>query len=191
MCYYWIIYVSWSLIIVAVFALLQTNSRPDWHNMMTSSNRMIIRVTGPLCGEFTGHPHKGQWRGFFMFSLSCVWINGWVNNRVAGDLRRHRAHCDVIMMKRDNHTQWRTPQAWLSFSAFSPELLPYGWPNCFYTHFDIDVFRFPLNLLDVLILGLCGTSVYMRLFYYDCIALISLQGVKHCCYTCRQLRAIE
>ena len=35
-------------------------------------------------------PHKGQWRGALMFSLIWVWINGWVNNRVAGDLRRHR-----------------------------------------------------------------------------------------------------
>ena len=43
-------------------------------------------------------PHKGQWRGAVMFSLICVWINGWVNNREAGDLRRHRTHCDVIVM---------------------------------------------------------------------------------------------
>ena len=33
-----------------------------------------------------------------MFSLICVWINGWVNNREAGDLRRHRGHYDVIVM---------------------------------------------------------------------------------------------
>ena len=43
-------------------------------------------------------PHKGQWRGALMFSLICVWINGWVNNREAGDLRRYRTHYDVIMM---------------------------------------------------------------------------------------------
>ena len=30
-------------------------------------------------------PHKGQWRGALMFSLICVWINGWVNNRETGD----------------------------------------------------------------------------------------------------------
>ena len=40
-------------------------------------------------------PHNGQWRGTFMFSLIGAWINGWVNNREAGDLRRHRAHYDV------------------------------------------------------------------------------------------------
>ena len=43
-------------------------------------------------------PHKGQWRGVLMFSLICAWINGWVNNGEAGDLRRHRAHYDVIVM---------------------------------------------------------------------------------------------
>ena len=43
-------------------------------------------------------PHKGQWRGALMFSLICVWINGWVNNREAGDLRRYRAHYDVTVM---------------------------------------------------------------------------------------------
>ena len=43
-------------------------------------------------------PHKGQWRGALMFSLICAWIYGWVNNREAGDLRRHRAHYDVIVL---------------------------------------------------------------------------------------------
>ena len=49
-------------------------------------------------------PHKGQWRGTLMFSLICVWINGWVNNRETGDLRRHRAHYDVIVMEFENCT---------------------------------------------------------------------------------------
>ena len=44
-------------------------------------------------------PHKGQWRGALMFTLICARINGWVNNREAGDLRRHRAYYDVIVMK--------------------------------------------------------------------------------------------
>ena len=43
-------------------------------------------------------PHKGQCRRALMFSLICVWINGWVNNREAGYLRRYRAHYDVIVM---------------------------------------------------------------------------------------------
>ena len=30
--------------------------------------------------------------------LFCAWMNGWVNNREAGDLRHHRAHYDVTTM---------------------------------------------------------------------------------------------
>ena len=43
-------------------------------------------------------PHKGRQRGALMFSLMCARINGWVNNGEAGDLRRHRIHCEVIVM---------------------------------------------------------------------------------------------
>ena len=43
-------------------------------------------------------PHKGQWRGALMFSLICARVHAWVNNREAGDLRRRRAHCDIIVM---------------------------------------------------------------------------------------------
>ena len=45
-------------------------------------------------------PHKGQWRGALMFSLICTRINGWVNNGEAGDLRHHRGHYDVIVMRK-------------------------------------------------------------------------------------------
>ena len=48
-------------------------------------------------------PHKGQWRGALMFSSICAYINDWINNREAGDLRRHSAHCDVIVMR----ASWR------------------------------------------------------------------------------------
>ena len=72
--------------------------------MMTSPNENIFRVTGPLRGEFTGD----QWiplakasdaNRAWMFSDICAWINGWVNNREAGDWSRHRAHYDVTVMR--------------------------------------------------------------------------------------------
>ena len=54
-------------------------------------------------------PDKGQWRGALVFSLICVWINAWVNNRKAGDLRRHRAHNDIIMYRTTTkHNKART-----------------------------------------------------------------------------------
>ena len=61
-------------------------------DMMTSSNGNISR--SPV-----NSPHKGQWRGTWMFSLICARINGWVNNCEAGDLGRHRAHYDVTVME--------------------------------------------------------------------------------------------
>ena len=33
-----------------------------------------------------------------MFPLIYAWINGWRNNREAGDLRRHRGHYALIVM---------------------------------------------------------------------------------------------
>ena len=51
--------------------------------------------------------HKGQWRRALIFSLICAWINDWVNNREAGDLRRHRAHYDFTAM-----TYKRFPYCW-------------------------------------------------------------------------------
>ena len=43
-------------------------------------------------------PHKGQWHGALMFSLICAWINNWVSNREAGDLRCHHTHYDITVM---------------------------------------------------------------------------------------------
>ena len=63
-------------------------------------------------------PHKGQWRGALWFSLICVWIIGWVNNRETGDLRRYRAHYDVTVMLRPNnhnsarYSHWRLIHPW-------------------------------------------------------------------------------
>ena len=64
-------------------------------DMMTSSSGNILCVTDLFAGN---SPHKGQWRGALMFSLICAWINDWVNNREACNLRRHGAHYDVFVM---------------------------------------------------------------------------------------------
>ena len=61
--------------------------------VMKSSSGNIFRVTCPLCVEFAG-----QWSRALIFCLICAWINGWVNNREAGDLRRHRAHFGVTVL---------------------------------------------------------------------------------------------
>ena len=73
-----------------------------YYIMMTSSNGNIFRVTGPLCGDFTGH----RWIPLTKASGAELWCflwfapeqTVWVNIRDAGDLRRHRAHYDVTVM---------------------------------------------------------------------------------------------
>ena len=102
---------------VAIGARPLSATATRWHlnqmvDMMTSSNGNIFRATGHVCRDFTGlrwnSPHKGQWRGALIYSLICVWINGCVNNRGAGDFRRYCAHYDISIMLRINlyHEHW-------------------------------------------------------------------------------------
>ena len=69
---------------------------------MTSWNGNIFRVTGHLCGEFAGTRWipltKASDVELWCFLWSAPWINGWLNNCMAGDLRRHRAHYDVSVI---------------------------------------------------------------------------------------------
>ena len=87
--------IVWGRVVSVMIAYLYRRLNP----MMTSSNGNIVRVTGPLCGEFTCH----RWIPLIKASdaeLWCfLWWNGWVNNRDAGDLSRHRAHYDVTVMR--------------------------------------------------------------------------------------------
>ena len=64
---------------------------------MTSSNGNIFRVTGHLCGIFTGHrwiPQRPVTRSFDVFFD----LRPKKRLSKAGDLRRYRAHYDVIVM---------------------------------------------------------------------------------------------
>ena len=74
------------------------------HFMVTSSNRTIFCVTGPLWGESTGDwwipLRKASDIRSFHVSLICAWTNGWVNNRDAGNLRHHCAHYDGTVILR-------------------------------------------------------------------------------------------
>ena len=80
------------------------NTRIDFHDDVIkwkSSPRYWPFVRG-IHRSPVNSPHKGQWRGALMFSLFHASINGGVNNREAGDLRRHRAHYDVTVMNSRN-----------------------------------------------------------------------------------------
>ena len=69
-------------------------------------------------------PHKSQWHGALMFSFIYTRINDWVNNRGAGDMRRHRAHHDVTVMilpYQSDQVASTTPKIVLSNPASDPE----------------------------------------------------------------------
>ena len=93
----------WSGLIKVGPGVLSLSQVTPFICMMMSSNGNISRVTGPLCAEFTGHrwiaPTKASDAELWCFLWSAPWINGWVNNREAVDLRRHRAHYDIIVME--------------------------------------------------------------------------------------------
>ena len=74
-------------------------------------------------------PHRGQWRRALMFSLICARINGWVNNGEAGDLRRHRAHHDAIVMVLEEK-KWQ-------FAYYSNYSRPGTWFSTARTCFDM------------------------------------------------------
>ena len=70
---------------------------------MTSSNGNIFRVTGPLCGEFTGPgefpAQRPVTRSFDVF-FDLRPNKRLSYNREASDLRRYHGHYDVIVMNR-------------------------------------------------------------------------------------------
>ena len=72
-------------------------NRPWWRHQMETFPLYWPFVRG-IHRSPVNSPHKGQWRGALMSSLIWTWIKGWVNNREAGDLRRHRVHYDVTVM---------------------------------------------------------------------------------------------
>ena len=60
---------------------------------------VLLALCAGILRSPVNSPHKGKWRGALMFSLICTWINGWVNNPEACDLRRSCAHYDVTVMQ--------------------------------------------------------------------------------------------
>ena len=69
-----------------------------WHHQMETFSALLALCAGnsPVTGEFPSQ--RPVTRSFDVSFLIGAWTNGWVNNRDTGDLRRHRAHHDVIVM---------------------------------------------------------------------------------------------
>ena len=105
-------------------SLLDASNCYTWwrHQMETFS--ALLAICAGIHQSPVNSPHKGQWRGALMFSLICVWINGWVNNREAGELRCYRVHCDITVMTNQFvnaqccqlHSQFSTEVFWIMAS---------------------------------------------------------------------------
>ena len=94
-------------------------------------------------------PHKGQWRRVLMSSLICARINGCVNNGEAGDLRRHRAHYDVIVMR--EHRLWkgtRIPMVNIMMTSSNGNIFRVTGPLC--TKPSLDSLQLVLQVLAVI-----------------------------------------
>ena len=90
--------IIWTILAYFTDAYIRhSTSTTRWRHQMETLSALLAIVRG-IHRSPVNSPHKGQWRGALMFSLICTWINGWVNNGEAGDLRRHRDHFDVIVL---------------------------------------------------------------------------------------------
>ena len=69
---------------------------PWWRHQTETFSALLALCAGnlPVTGKFPSH-RPMTWSFFFG---SPPLINGWVNNREAGDFRRNRAHYDAIVM---------------------------------------------------------------------------------------------
>ena len=86
--------------LIIVHKRISQNVPAEWRrHQMESFSALLVICAGnsPVPGEFPAQ--KPVTRSFGVFFI-CVWINVWVNNREAGDLRRYRAHCDVSVMSK-------------------------------------------------------------------------------------------
>ena len=101
-CYVRCLLSSWMALMIEQIQVLQTQLCTDtWYHDDVIKWKHFPRYWPFLRGIHrspVNSPHRGQWRRALMFSLICAWINGWVNNGEAGDLRRHRAHYAVTVM---------------------------------------------------------------------------------------------
>ena len=70
-----------------------------WRHQMKTFSALLVIYAGysPVPDEFPAQ--RPVTRSFDVFFFICVWINDWVNNGEAGDLRRYRAHYNVMVMQ--------------------------------------------------------------------------------------------
>ena len=102
-----------------------------WRHQMESFSELLAICAGnsPVTGDFPAQrPVTRSFDVFFDLRL----IKRFVNNRKTGDLRRYRAHCDVIAMRRDvflaankQLCEWSSPSVCLSVRLSRLSVTPF------------------------------------------------------------------
>ena len=98
----------------------------------------FVTFRSPVTGDFPAK--RLVTRRTLIFSLICAWMNVWINNREAGDFRRHRAHYDVTVMPNTapilchhwacrRHSRSRLRVFWQNFVGHRRFGKKYYWPD--------------------------------------------------------------
>ena len=125
---------------------LKANNMVHLSQLLTITEYMMTLLAcawnSPVADEF---PSQRPVTRSLMFYFLCAWINGWVKNDEAGDLRRHRTHYDDTVIKN------------LHAIFISIQKLPYR------ERFRYNATNLPPNTHNIdpiahLIYGLCFTS---------------------------------
>ena len=87
------------LLVITMFIFCKWGIWTWWRHQMETfwSSLVICAGNSPVTGEF---PAQRPVTRALVFPLFGAWINGWVNNCEPVDLRPHRAHYDVTVMKK-------------------------------------------------------------------------------------------
>ena len=74
------IYIGYNYLIMSGLNLVTVGQHQLWHDDVIKWKHFphYWPFVRGIHRSPVNSPHKGQWRGALMFSLICVWINGWV-----------------------------------------------------------------------------------------------------------------
>ena len=112
--------------------------------MMTSETGIIFRLTGRMCGEFTGHRLNPLTKASDTELCCLLWsspeqkVGSTIETPVIWYLRRHRAHYDVTVMKQNQistkpltYLMWWTAFSFHAYRQIVPKELYF--PSITYT----------------------------------------------------------
>ena len=135
----------------------------------------------PVTGEY---PYKGQWRWALTFSLICVWINDWVNDREAGDLTCHRAQYDVTVVVRltRRYTGISIATGKPLTAALNIKTLSYNYINSHYKD------KTDAGFIFIMEIHISGKTIFLLRWGADCVSTTELTWKYELKYSVKQKR---